>query len=113
MRKLCSAITIIFFGNYAVASGLSEPQVMSPLIGHNDPCEATYTATEADYQRAFNHFTFAVGQIGAVAETSANNMVNSHLVARKQTCNANAKAATDNSGYVIYDGLGGIVLNLQ
>jgi len=35
----------------------------------------------------------------------------SHLAARKQTCNANAKAATNNSGNIIRDGLGGIVLN--
>jgi len=113
MRKLFATITVIFLGNYAGASGLSEPQVISPLVGLNVSCEATYKATEADYKRAFNHFALAVGQSEVSAEKSARNMVISHLAARKQTCNGNVKAATDNSGNIILDGLGGIVLNLQ
>ena len=113
MRHLCPTIFIIFMGSYAGASGLSEPQVLSPLVIRNAPCAINYTATSADYQRAYNHFIFAVGQSGIVAEESVMNMVKSHLAARKQTCNANAKAATDNSGNIIFDGMGGIVLNLQ
>lgn len=113
MRHLCSTIFIIFLGSYAGASGLSDPQVLSPLVVRNGLCAVNYTATGADYQRAYNHFTFAVGQSGIVAEKSAANMVKSHLAARKQTCNANAKAATDNSGSVILDGMGSIVLNLR
>ena len=97
MKNLCTTVLVIFVGSQAVASGLSEPQIISPLVSFNVPCEVTYTATEADYRRAFNHFTLAVGQSGAIAEKSARNMVMSHLAARKQTCNANAKAATDNS----------------
>ena len=111
MKILCSTVLVMSVGSHAVASGLSEPEIISPLVGFDVPCEATYTATEADYQRAFNHFTLAVGQSGAVAEKSARNMVLSHLAARQQTCNSNAKAATDNSGNIIRDGLGGIVLN--
>lgn len=112
MKNVCSTVLVMCVGSHALASGLSEPEIISPLVGLNVPCEATYTATEADYQRAFNHFTHAVGQSGAVAEKSARNMVISHLAARKQTCNANAKAATNNSGNIIRDGLGGIVLNI-
>lgn len=111
MKNLYSTVLVIFVGNHAVASGLSEPEIISPLVKLNVPCEATYTATEADYRRAFNHFTLAVGQSGAVAEKSARNMVMSHLAARKQTCNANAKAATNNLGNILRDGLDGIVLN--
>jgi hypothetical protein len=111
MKNLFTTVLVIFVGSQTVASGLAEPEIISPLVRLNVPCEATYTATEADYRRAFNHFTLAVGQSGAVAEKSARNMVMSHLAARKQTCNANAKAATNNSGNIIRDGLGGIVLN--
>ena len=97
MKNLSSTVLVICVGSQSVASGLSEPEIISPLIALNVPCETTYKATEADYKRALNHFTLAVGQSGAVAEKSASNMVISHLAARKQTCNANAKAATDNS----------------
>ena len=111
MKNVYSTVLVICVGSHALASGLSEPEIMSPLLGLNVPCEATFTAIETDYQRAFNHFTLAVGQSGAVAEKSARNMVISHLAARKQTCDANAKAAANNSGNIIRDGLGGIVLN--
>jgi len=111
MKNMSSTVLVICVGSQSVASGLSEPVIISPLVALNVPCETSYKATEADYRRAFNHFTLAVGQSGAVAEKSARNMVISHLEARKQTCNSNAKAATNNSGNIIRDGLGGIVLN--
>lgn len=113
MRHLCPTILIIFMGSCAGASGISEPQVFFPLVICNAPCAVNYTATSVDCQRAYNHFTFAVGQSGIVAEKSVVNMVKLHLAARKQTCNTNAKAATDNSGNIILDGMGGMGLNLQ
>jgi hypothetical protein len=113
MRKLFPTSVLILLGNYVGASGLSEPKVISPIVDLNAPCEAKFTANEVDYQRAFNHFTIAVGQNEVAAEKSARNMVISHLAARQQTCDENAKAATDNSGNIILDGMSGIVLNLQ
>lgn len=112
MRNLSSIVLVICSGSYATASGLSEPEIISPLVGLNATCDVTYTATEVDYLRAYNHFTLTVGQTKIVAENSAKNMVRSHLVARKQTCNSNARAVTGDTGNAIRDGLGRIVLNL-
>jgi hypothetical protein len=112
MKNYSSIILMIFVGSYVQASGLSEPQVMSPVVGLNAPCKVDYVATKQDYTRAYNHYAIAVGQSQNIAKQSADNMVNSHLAARKQTCNGNARAATDNSGNTIFDGMGGIVLNL-
>jgi len=112
MRSLGSIVLVIFFGSHATASGLSETEIISPLVGFSTTCDVTYTASEVEYQRAYNHFKIAVGQTKIIAENSAKNMVFSHMLAKKQTCNSNARAVTDDTGNAISDGLGGIVLNL-
>jgi len=112
MRLTKLAVIFIIVANSATASGLSDPEVLSPVLGFKIPCDQKYTGSAFDYVRAQNHFTNAVGQSDAIAKSSAKNMVNSHLIARAQTCDANARAVTDNRGYPSPDGLGGIVINL-
>lgn len=112
MRLTKLAVIFIIVANNATASGLSDPEVLSPVLGFENPCDQKYTASDVDYIRAHNHFTNAVGQSDDIAEASAKNMVNSHLIARAQTCDADARAVTNNWGYPIPDGLGGIVINL-
>ena len=112
MRPLELAVIFIFVANSATASGLSDPVVLSPVLGFKIPCDQKYTASDVDYIKAHNHFTNAVAQSDDIAEASAKNMVNSHLKARVQTCDASARAVTNNWGYPIPDGLGEIVINL-
>ena len=112
MQSTNLAVIFIIVANSATASGLLDPEVLSPVLGFKVPCDQKYTASDFDYIRAHNHFTNAVGQSDAIAESSAKNMVNSHLIARAQTCDATARAVTNYWGYPIPYRLGGIVINL-
>ena len=44
------------------ASGLEEPEVLSPVISPTQPCKISVVTNENDYERALFHYTFAVGQ---------------------------------------------------
>ena len=93
------------------ASGLEEPEVLSPIVSPTQPCKISVVTNQTDYDRALFHYTFAVGQEKQTAQASASNMVRSHQAARLQSCNQNARAVTDRHGKPIRDGFFQIVLN--
>ena len=93
------------------ASGLEEPEVLSPIVSPTQPCKISVVTNETDYDRALFHYAVAVGQAAQKAQVSARNMVRSHQAARLQSCNPNVKAVTDGHGNPVRDGLFQIVLN--
>ena len=93
------------------ASGLEEPEVLSPIVSPTQPCKISVVTNETDYDLALFHYTFAVGQESQTAQASASNMVRSHQAARLQSCNQNARAVTDGHGYPVRDGFFQIVIN--
>ena len=112
MQYFLISIMLMLMANSAFASGLSEPKVLQPVLGVTASCDQEFTATRLDYIGATAHFIHAIGQSKSTAEQSAKNMVAAHVTARKQTCNAKAKAVTDENGNSIPDGLSGILVNL-
>ena len=93
------------------ASGLEEPEVLSPIVAPTQPCKISVVTHDNDYKRAWFHYTFAVGQETQIAQASASNMVRSHQAARLQSCNQNARAVTDGLGYPVRDRFFQIVIN--
>ena len=93
------------------ASGLEEPEVLSPVVSPTQPCKISVGTSENDYKRALFHYTFAVGHETQTAQDSASNMVRSHQAARLQSCNQNARAVTDGHGKPVRDGFFQIVID--
>ena len=93
------------------ASGLEEPEVLSPIISPIQPCKISVVTNETDYDRAMFHYTFAVGQETQTVQDSASNMVRSHQAARLQSCIQNARAVSDGHGHPVRDGNFQIVIN--
>ena len=93
------------------ASGLEEPEVLSPIVSPTQPCKISLVTNKTDYERALFHYTFAVGQETQIAQASASNMVRAHQAARLQACNQNARAVTDGDGNPVRDGFSQIVIN--
>ena len=106
-----STLLFLFTLGTSWASGLEEPEVLSPVVSPTQPCKISVVTNEIDYERALFHYTFAVGQEQQTAQASASNMVRSHKAARLQSCNQNAKAVTDANGKPVRDGLVQIVIN--
>ena len=107
------ASIILFFCSMGIswASGLEEPEVLAPIISPTKPCDLSVVNNETDYDRAYFHYSMAVGQETQTAQLSASNMVRSHQAARLQTCDTKAKAVTDGFGNPIRDGFLQIVIN--
>ena len=110
MQYFLTSVILMLMANSAFASGLSEPKVLQPVLGVAASCDQEFTATQLDYRS--NSHIHAIGQSKSTAEQSAKNMVAAHVTARKQICNAKAKAATDENGNSLPDGLSGILVNL-
>ena len=107
------ASIILFFCSMGIswASGLEEPEVLTPIVSLTKPCSLSVVTNETDYDRAYFHYSVAVGQKTETAKLSARNMVRSHQAARLQTCDTKAKAVTDGFGNPVRDGLLQIVIN--
>jgi hypothetical protein len=106
-----STLLFLFTMSTSWASGLEEPEVLSPVVAPTQPCKISVVTNEIDYERALFHYTFAVGQETQTAQDSASNMVRSHQAARLQSCNQHAKAVTDGYGNSVRDGFSEIIIN--
>ena len=106
-----SALLFLSMMSTSWASGLEEPEVLSPIISPIQPCKISVVTNETDYDRAMFHYTFAVGQETQTVQDSASNMVRSHQAARLQSCIQNARAVTDGHGHPVRDGNFQIVIN--
>lgn len=106
-----STLLFLFTMSTSWASGLEEPEVLSPVVSPTQPCKISVVTNENDYKRALFHYTFAVGQETQTAQDSASNMVRSHQAARLQSCNQSARAVTDGHGKPVRDGFFQIVIN--
>ena len=93
-----------------VTSGLNDPEVASPFMASKILCSYIDPINASDYSRSYLHYKLAVGQSTKQAENSATNAVIAHQQARRQTCNANARAVTDGVGHGVRDGNGNIVI---
>ena len=104
---------LIFFCTLSAswASGLEEPEVLSPVVSPTQPCEISVVTNETDYDRALFHYSFAVAQETHMAQASASNMVRSHQAAWLQSCNQNARAVTDVHGNPVRDRFFQIAIN--
>ena len=108
---IASTILFVCSMGISLASGLEEPEVLAPIISPTKPCNLSVVTNETDYDRAYFHYSVAVGQETQTAKLSAGNMVRSHQAARLQTCDTKAKAVTDGFGNPVRDGLSQIVIN--
>ena len=106
-----STLLFLFTMSTSWASGLEEPEVLSPIVSPTQPCKISVVTNGNDYKRALFHYTFAVGHKTQKAYLSASNMVLSHQAARLQSCNQNARAVTDVHGHPVRDGFFQIVIN--
>ena len=106
-----STLLFLFTMSTSWASGLEEPEVLSPVVSPTQPCKISLVTNETDYDQALFHYAVAVGQETQKAHLSAGNMVRSHQAARLQSCNQHAKAVTDGHGKPVRDGFSQIIIN--
>ena len=106
-----STLLFLFTMSTSWASGLEEPEVLSPVVSPTQPCKISLVTNETDYDQALFHYAVAVGQETQKAHLSAGNMVRSHQAARLQSCNQHAKAVTDGHESSVRDGFSQIIIN--
>ena len=113
MKPNILALSFLALASPAMSGGLTDPEVV-PLVMIKEVtiCEAKLLIKNSDYNGAFFHYSFALGQSEAEAAKSAENAIRAHAEARAQTCNPKAKAVIDRNGYAVREINGNVVVNL-